>query len=107
MFIAPAIITDIQRAADGRMTDQIFKMYYKHLAAEGYAGDYSDYMTVKHEADMHKMYVGVLAGDNTIQEYFKVLTDFLKYYKSKANRRQPDEDSLQWLRERGYLTNGQ
>lgn len=107
MFIAPAINTDAQKAADLRMTDQIFRMYYKALAADGYDGGYHDYMTEKYEADMHKMYVGALNGDNTVQEYLKTLTDFHKYYTSKAAKRQPDEASLQWLRERGYIKNGE
>lgn len=107
MFIAPAINTDAQKAADLRMTDQIFKMYYKHLAAPGYCGFFDDYMTNKYETDMHKMYVGALNGDNTVQEFLKILSDFYKYYISKAEKKQPDEASLQWLRERGYIKNGQ
>ena len=107
MFIAPKPTTPNQIVADSRMHDQLFRMYYLHLAAEGYAGDYADYMTDKYESDMHKMYVGALTGDNSVPEFIKVLKDFYNYYIGKAVKRQPDEASKQWLRERGYLKNDQ
>lgn len=103
MFIASVPTTAQQLANDSRMCDQIFKMYYNHLAAKGYQGGYDDYMTRKYESDMHKMYVGALNGDNTADDFIEVLTDFFEYYKSHAPKVEPDEESKEWLRERGYL----
>lgn len=102
MFIAPVPTTPRQLADDARMCDQIFKMYYNHLEARGYSGSYDDYLTRKYEADMHKMYVGALNGDNTVQEFIKVISDFFDYYRSKAGKVEPDNDSKEWLRERGW-----
>lgn len=101
MFIAPAFkdLNDVQKKNDCRMQDQTQKMY-KKLESEGYFGDYNDCLTAKYEEDIHKMHVGVLVDDNTIQQFFQALTAFYEYYKTKANKIDPDTTSLEWVRER-------
>jgi len=99
MFVAPIAETETQKHDDCHIQDQIGKMYLK-LQTEGYFGDYNDYLTAKYEEDIHKMYVGTLTGDNTKKQCFDALRTFYEYYKTKANKIDPDAASLEYVRER-------